>query len=204
MSPRRPADDARAREPVNAAPAPTDPRGVVRYAIVMTALAALLLWAACLVRNVLLVIYISCLLAVGFSPVVRLIERQKVLPIGTRRFPRWLAILILYLLIILAIAGIGFVIVPPLVDQAQELWTTRPWIVAFDRVQDFLIGRGLLNERLTIMEAVQRAPAGSTDAVGRVFGTIAGVLGGVFGFLTILILTFYLLVQADELRARGR
>ena len=39
----------------------------------------------------------SGLLAIGFSPIVRLIERQKVLPIGTARFPRWLAILVLYI-----------------------------------------------------------------------------------------------------------
>ena len=58
---------------------------------------ALIVWCAFLVRDVLLLIYVSGLLAIGFSPIVRLIERQKVLPIGTRRFPRWLAILILYL-----------------------------------------------------------------------------------------------------------
>ena len=33
------------------------------------------------------------------------------------------------------------------------------------------------------------------------FGAIAGVVGGMFGFVTILILTFYLLVEADQLRA---
>ena len=43
-----------------------------------------LLWAAYLVRNVLLLIYISGLFAIGFSPIVRLIERQKLLPVGSR------------------------------------------------------------------------------------------------------------------------
>lgn len=61
----------------------------------MTVFAVVILWSAYLVRDVLLLIYVSGLLAIGFSPIVRLIERQKVLPIGTRRFPRWLAILVL-------------------------------------------------------------------------------------------------------------
>ena len=39
------------------------------------------------------------------------------------------------------------------------------------------------------------------DAVTTVFGALAGVVGGLFGFLTILILTFYLLVEAATLRA---
>ena len=176
-----------------------DPRAVVRYALVMTALAVMMLWAAFLVRNILLLIYISGLLAVGFSPIVRLIERQKVLPIGTRRFPRWLAILVLYLMIIGALIGVGFLVLPPLVRQGEELVKALPDMV--NRAQDFLVSRGLLDHRLTWQEAFARAPvSGGTDAVGTVFGTIAGVIGGVFGFLTILILTFYLLVESDSLR----
>ena len=202
MSTRTPAREARPPESTPPAAGATDPRALVRYTLMMTALAIIFFWTAFQVRHVLLLIYISCLLAVGFSPVVRLIERQKVLPIGTRRFPRWLAILVLYLMIVGAITGVGFAIIPPLVDQAQELWRARPWTVIFERGQDFLISRGLLDHRLSFTEAVQRAPVrGSTDAVGTVFGTIAGVVGGVFGFLTILILTFYLLIEADQLRA---
>ena len=44
-----------------------------------------------------------------------------------------------------------------------------------------------------------RAPVSKGgDAVTTVFGALAGVVGGLFGFLTILILTFYLLVEADH------
>jgi predicted PurR-regulated permease PerM len=101
----------------------SDQKALILYAIWMTALAVVVLWAAYLVRDVLLLIYISGLMAIGFSPTVRLIERQKVLPIGTKRFPRWMAILVLYLMIIGALVGIGFLIVPPLVAQARGLWT---------------------------------------------------------------------------------
>lgn len=198
MSTRTPRDVS-PRTTTGPEPPSADPRSVVLYAIWMTAFAGAILWAAYLARNVLLLIYISSLLAIGFSPVVRLIERQKVLPIGTRRFPRWLAILVLYVMIIGAMVGIGFVIIPPLVDQAQQLWAARNDM--FERAQEFLISRGFLEEHLTFSEAVQRAPVGgSTNAVGTVFGTIWGVVGGIFGFLTILILTFYLLVEATHLR----
>jgi predicted PurR-regulated permease PerM len=107
----------------------------------MTALAGLLLWSAYLVRHVLLLIYVSGLLAVGFSPIVRLIERQKVLPIGTR-IPRWLAILVLYLAILGTLTAVGFMIVPPLVDQGRELWKELP--AMGNRAQAFLIEKGLL------------------------------------------------------------
>lgn len=179
-------------------------KSLVLWAISMAALAVIFLWAAYVVRGVLLLIYVSGLLAVGFSPIVRLIERQKLLPIGTRRFPRWVAILILYLFIISAVTGIGFVIFPPLVEQAQQLWAAAPAIVerTFDRAQGFLIDKGLLNERLTLREAVERAPVSERggQAVGTVLDAIFGVVGGIVGLFTVLILTFYFLVEADNLR----
>ena len=179
--------------------AASDQKAINLWTIWMAALTVVLLWAAYLVRDVLLLIYMSGLLAVGFSPIIRLIERQRFLPIGTRRFPRWLAILILYLFIIGAVVGIGFLVVPPLVHQAQQLWGALPHM--FERGQEFLVQKGLLRERLTIQEAVERTPVSKGgDAVTTVFGALAGVVGGLFGFLTILILTFYLLVEAATLR----
>ncbi|MFL6278936.1 MAG: AI-2E family transporter [Vicinamibacterales bacterium] len=174
-------------------------KSLILWTIAMTALAVIVVWCAFLVRDVLLLVYVSGLFAIGFSPVVRLIERQKALPIGTRRFPRWLAILVLYLAIIGTLVGIGFMIAPPLNHQAQQLWTSLPEM--FDKAQDVLISHGILKERVTITEAVKKAPAGhGSEAVGTVVGAVASVIGGIFGLLTILILTFYLLIEADRLR----
>ena len=125
----------------------------------MTALAVILLWAAYLVRDVLLLLYISGLLAIGFSPIVRLIERQQVLPIGSRRFPRWLAILILYLAILGTFGLVVALVMPPLVDQAQQLWSVKDEM--FEKAQQFLIAKGLLREHLTFQQAVERAPGAS-------------------------------------------
>jgi predicted PurR-regulated permease PerM len=174
-------------------------RGLVLWTIAMTALAVIVLWAAYLARDVLLLLYISGLLAAGFSPIVRLIERQKALPIGTRRFPRWLAILVLYLFILGTLTAIGFLVFPPLIEQAQQLWEALP--AMFDRAQQFLISHGILSEHLTFRQAVERAPvARGGEAVGTVVGAVYGVFGGIIGLLTVLILTFYFLVESGTLR----
>jgi predicted PurR-regulated permease PerM len=179
---------------------PAAQKSLVLWALAATALAVIIFWCAYLVRDVLLLIYISGLLAIGFSPIIRLIERQKVLPIGSKRFPRWLAILVLYLFILGTLTAIGFMIVPPLVRQGQQLWTSLPDM--FARAQDYLIQKGLLTQPLTLREAVQRAPTtGGGEAVGTVMGAVVGVVGGIFGLVTILILTFYILVEADSLRS---
>jgi predicted PurR-regulated permease PerM len=164
----------------------------------MLAVAVVIMWAAYVVRDALLIVYVSGVLAIGFSPIVRVIERQKLLPIGSRRFPRWLAILVLYLAILGTFGLALFLIFPTLVDQAQALWTHAPQM--FEKGQQFLISKGWMKEHLTMGEAVARAPGAGGDAVTKVAAAAANVAGGIFGVVTILILTFYILVDSANLR----
>jgi predicted PurR-regulated permease PerM len=176
---------------------PEEIRSLILYGIAMTAVVAALLWSAYIVRHALVIIYVSVLFAMGFSPIVRVIERPRFLAIA-RRLPRWLAILILYVAILGTVALILFLIFPPLVEQGQALWQKAPEM--FERGQQFLINKGLLKEHLTMRQAVEAAPGTGGDAVGKVAGAVANVGGGLFGVLTILILTFYMLVDSWRLR----
>jgi predicted PurR-regulated permease PerM len=171
-----------------------NPRALIRYALVGLALTFFVSWALYLVREALLLIYVSMLIAIGLSPIVSAIQRRG----GARapRVPRWAAILIIYIGIIGAVVGVALLLVPPLVEQARALWAALPEMI--QRGQQWLMERGLLSRQLTIGEAVKQTSA-NTDAVGAVFSAIAAVLGGVFGVLTVLIITFYLLVDADNI-----
>ena len=78
-------------------------RRVVKAVAIIAGAVVLLaaLWEA---RGALMLIYVSALIAMGFSPLVRIIER----PHRDRRFvPRWLAILAIYLSIVGVIALIA-------------------------------------------------------------------------------------------------
>jgi predicted PurR-regulated permease PerM len=172
-------------------------RSLILYAIVMTALTVVVIWCAYIVRDALLIVYVSVLLALGFSPIVRIIERQRIRPIA-KRLPRWLAILILYLAILGTLAFLLFLIFPPLVHQGQALYEKLPEI--FEKGQQYLIDKGWLKEHLTMREAVARAPGTGGNAVQKVGSAIGRVAGGIFGVFTILILTFYLLVDSWRMR----
>jgi predicted PurR-regulated permease PerM len=146
------------------------------------------LWAA---REALLLIYISALMAMGFSPIVRVLERA-------RGVPRWLAILVIYLAIVAVLVLIGLMIIPPLVAQAATLWAQMP--AYFNEFQTYLIKHKLMLHRVTLEEAVQSAPTGTGgNAVGTALVAISSLIGGVFGFITILILSFYLLIEAQPM-----
>ena len=160
---------------------------VVGVAIVLAAL-----WAA---REALMLVYISALIAMGFSPVVSMLERPSVY---RRRVPRWFAILLIYSAILSVVLLIGLAVIPPLMAQAEALWRRMP--AEFNRFQAFLIEHRLMTRPVTLEEAVQNAPTGAGgNAVGTVLVAISSLIGGMFGLITILILSFYLLVEADTM-----
>jgi predicted PurR-regulated permease PerM len=148
-----------------------------------------------------MLIYVSAIIAMGFSPMVRFADRPLAAGGQKRiRVRRTLAILAIYLGIMGVFVLVGLTVIPPLVEQAGQLWTRLPQ--AFNDLQRFLIRRHIMTSmsRVTLQEAVQNAPAGSGgNAVGTVLGAIWSVVGGVFGLVTILILSFYLLVEAEGL-----
>jgi len=151
------------------------------------------LWAA---REALMIVYISALIAMGFSPIVQLIEQRHAS--SRRRLPRWFAILILYAAIVGVLVVLGLMVIPPLVAQAEALWTRLP--AHFNTFQNFLIRHKVMTHSVTLQEAVQSAPTGASgNAVGTVLVAISSVIGGAFGLITILILSFYLLVEAHAM-----
>jgi predicted PurR-regulated permease PerM len=176
-------------------PEVNDPRRLIVFAVVASITGALLLVFLYNVRSVLLLTYVSALFAIGISPLVRTIERRRL--IGPR-VPRWLAILVIYAAIISAIAAILAAVIPPLVDQAEELWQTLP--ARITDTQNWLVRVGILRQPITLGEAVQQAPpGGGATAVTTVFAAVRNVLGGVFGIIAVVLLTFYMLVESGEI-----
>jgi predicted PurR-regulated permease PerM len=102
-----------------------------------------------------------------------------------------------YLAIVGILVGVGLLIIPPLGQQARELWTALPTLV--EAARGWLVGHGALGEGVSVGEAIRQAPVGGSDAVGTVFGAIWTFIGGVFGAVTILILSFYMLLDAEKL-----
>jgi predicted PurR-regulated permease PerM len=169
---------------------------VFAVAIVGIVLAAL--FAA---REAVMLIYISALIAMGFSPLVRGIERSRKQH-GRRRVPRVLAILAIYLTMIGVIVLVAFLVVPPLVEQATSLWAALPNY--FNKFQQTLVKYKLISHRVSLQEAVQNAPAGSGgSAMSTLAAALWSVIGGLFGLISILILSFYLLVEAEALFTYG-
>src|SRR5262249_36335628 len=110
--------------------------------------------------------------------------------------PRGLAIGLIYLGLVALLTIIGLLVIPPLVQQSQDLWKRLPELI--DDGQAQLMRYGLLKHPVTLEEAVRNVP-GPGDAFGRVTTAVTVVVSGIVAFVTILILTAYLLVESDSL-----
>ena len=176
-------------------PEPSDPRSLIRYGFLCLAVTVIALWTLYLVRGPLLLIYVCVLFATGLAPLVRWIERRQ--GVGRRRLPRAVAILIIYATVIGTVAGIGWAVIPSMARQSQQFVKELPQLI--DRVQQRLVSWGLISPDTSYSELLQKSPIAGGDAVTMLMSTVWGFVGGLLGLVTILLLTFYMLVESRSI-----
>ncbi len=154
-----------------------------------------ILWGLYSIRGALLIIYVSGLLAIGFTPPVRWLERQHF--VGQGRMPRWAAILVLYFGVVAIASLVLALAIPPIVSQSVGLWHELPVYVV--RIERAFERHGLLRQGWTLNDLLSVMPEPGT-AVTAVFGALQSVIGTIGAMVAILVLPYYLLVDTDALR----
>jgi predicted PurR-regulated permease PerM len=172
-------------------------RRLIGWTIAVVAAVVLGIWLVLRLVQVVLLVYVSALFAMGFNALIRFFDRHRTRKLGRRRLPRWLVVLAVYMTILAVVAGLAAAVVPSLVQQAKELTADLPRLL--DRAEKFLVDHGVLEESSTLREALQRASFDGTGAVGTVASAVWGFLGGIVGLLTILVLTFYLVAESESI-----
>ena len=171
-------------------------RRLIVRAVVVSLLGIILVGLLFSIRKVLLLLYVAGLLAVGISPIVRQIERRR--GKRKRRVPRWAAILVVYLAILATFAGMLSILLPPLIEQAIALWTNLPDLAS--RGQETLRRWGLWSGKLSWAELAKSLPSPEL-AISGVFSALQSLLGIVGALVTVFVLPYYLLIEADDLHA---
>jgi predicted PurR-regulated permease PerM len=163
------------------------PRIVVQ--VIVTAIAILAaLYFLYLVRGVLGLLIIAVFLAVALGRPVAFLSQ--------RGLPRAGAILLVYLSIVLVVFGVGLIMVPPVVDGADELVRSVPGYVAELREEPTIRA---YDDRYGITERLQAQlaalPQRLVSALAALQGVTVGVFSTLFQLVTILVLTFILLLD---------
>ncbi|MFB9235879.1 AI-2E family transporter [Plantactinospora siamensis] len=168
-------------------------RATVVVAVVLAA--ALLLYLVVQTRQVLTWIIIAAFFAVALHPAVSWIERR----LSWCR--RWLATLLVYLVVFAALAGLVAVFVTPLIREGGQLADQAPRLI-----DDIRAGRGPVGHlaaRTHVLDYLQShadtvrgyASRLSTPAVG----FITGAATTLAGIITIFVLSFLMVLEAPKI-----
>lgn len=163
---------------------------VVRVLLILTLFAVLLI-----LKNLVLVLLTAIIIASAIEPAASWFEVRKV--------PRWVAVLLVYLISALVIVGIFYFIMPKLF---QEI------VAVFDSLQKYakintsaaqlsILSWEPLFQALTgtlpLKEAIATFSSSFSTVSGGVISVASSVFGGVASFIIIFVLSFYLSVQRD-------
>jgi predicted PurR-regulated permease PerM len=144
------------------------------------------------IRSTLLLLGIAIFLAVALGPAVDLFARG--------RLPRAAAILVVYLLLAGVVGGVLALVVPPVVNGATGLSRDIPTYI--DDLRNNKTIREFDNKydiTSKLQEEAQKLPAKLGDAAGALQSIAAGVFNAAFQLLTILTMTFFLLLDGRRI-----
>jgi predicted PurR-regulated permease PerM len=165
------------------------PMGHYARATITVVLILAVLAAAWTVRNILLLVLIALVLAVGLDPAVRRLQRFKI--------ARGWAVLIIFLATIGFIVLFGMLVIPPLVREVGQLATDIPgYVTRLTKRSAFfadLERKYHLSERLK--DVTSKLPSLASGSLRTIFGFTKSIASIIFNMLTIGILTIYFLLS---------
>ena len=151
-----------------------------------------LLYLLVQIRGTLLLLGIAIFLAVALGPAVDFFSRGRV--------PRAAAILFVYLLLVGVFAGVLALIVPPVINGASDLSRNIPGYINDlrdnDTIREFDNKYDITSK---LQEQAQTLPDKLGDAAGALQSVATGVFNAAFQLLTILTMTFFLLLDGKRI-----
>lgn len=144
---------------------------------------------------------IAVFLAVALEPAVNWLNQRS-------HFPRILAILLIYLALLLALVGLSALVLPPLVVQIRSFVDTLIQLAqqpggAEQALQQFADRYGLGGFVESLREQVAALPGRLSGAAGPLLALARGIVGSITALLSILLITFFLLLDGQRFVDEG-
>ncbi len=179
-------------------------RAVAKVAIIALAMAACALVLALIVlhtRTTIQWVIISVFFALGLAPLVGLVERLRIRGHG---LPRWLAILLVYIVGFLFFLFVLLQVIPPMVKEVEKLATQLPtYITDFEdwaeKNEEFRELNDKYDITQTLTNEAKQLPSKLGDAASEAGELTVMAASNVFAAITILALAFFLLLDRGRL-----
>jgi predicted PurR-regulated permease PerM len=166
--------------------------------VVAIGLLLVLLWQ---LRSLLVTLMIAVAIAATLAPIINSAERLNI--------PRWLAVIIVYLVLLATLTGLGLLIGPTVAEQIERLIRKLPsYLEALRPLLDNIALRfgmakpdhpNLISQLFDPQSLTAWIIRSSQQLLIRSYGVTRGIIGGVFSILLALLLSGYMLSGADDL-----
>jgi predicted PurR-regulated permease PerM len=167
------------------------PRDLRRDIVFAFALAAAC-YVAWLIRDVLVMLYVSGLFAVVLSPIVNSTAQLR---IGRWQPFKGSAIFFLLLLVVAALAAFGFLALPPVIRDLQEFAREMPTRLPalMDKLSHLPFAK-----QLNTADAASRLEGYASQTVSYLLLSIGGWAGRLFDVIMGVVLTVYFILEGDH------
>ncbi len=176
---------------------------VAAIVLVAIGVALLLEHAIVEVRTTVRWLFAAIFMALALSPVVDLVERPR---IRGRSLPRWLAILVAYLLFLVFVSFLVLHVIPPIVREFEQLGSQLPtYVTDFEHWASGSEAFRELNDKYdltkVLSEQAAELPARLGDAAGELKSISVGLLSNLVEAVVVLTLAYFLLLDGKRLFA---
>jgi predicted PurR-regulated permease PerM len=157
--------------------------------ILRTAFILILLWFLYAIRDIVLLLFIAIIIVSAIDPIVDRMQRKKI--------PRSLTVIVLYVLLLSLFGFVVLLLIPPLTVEIQGLSQSFPQLVEklsgyFQNIRDFAVAHNL---EQNVSNFLTTAASQVSQAGANVFTGTITFLGGIFEFIVVLSIAFYMTVQ---------
>ena len=144
------------------------------------------------IREILAILFISLILSSAVDPWVDWMQKRKI--------PRFLGMLLIYLLMILVIAVIVYLIIPPIISQTNDLFKKFPQLS--DKIStgfEFIKRYSTKDELINLLKS-KEGYSEFLNAVGGVFSKVSDFFSGIVSFFLVMVITFYMVVEENAVK----
>jgi predicted PurR-regulated permease PerM len=162
--------------------------------IIKTIAIFILFYLLYLVSDILILFFVSLVFSSALDPWVDQLKKRKI--------PRSASVLMLYFIVFSVLAVTLYLIVPPIIKEVNSMSNSLPSYIEsmsskFSLLKDYSLKYGLIDNTKSSFDTVTGYLQNTASGV---FLTLFNIFGGIFSFVLILVLTFYMVVEESAIK----
>jgi len=147
-----------------------------------------------LIRHTLAILFIAILLSSAIDPWLVWLNKKKI--------PRTLGVLLIYTVGLAFLGLIIYLIIPPIILQVEDLKNNFPFYLdkifsGFSALRNYAEQHGILDN---IKQGLSSSKFNWQNTAGGLFSTVYGIFGGIFSFVLVMVITFYMASEEHAMK----